>query len=71
MAKSTAAAAAQPSARTFTVTMTLDKTTKNAVRYAEDHAVETEADKIGQVYMQKSAFPDGAPQQVRVIVEAL
>lgn len=65
--------AAQTNGSSFTVTMTLDKTTKNAVRYAEDHATETEADRIGQVYMQKSAFAGQAevPKQVRVTVEVI
>lgn len=55
----------------FTVTMTQDKVTKNAVRFKEDHVTDTEADRIGQLYVQKASFPAGAPQQLRVTVEAL
>lgn len=56
---------------TFTVTMTQDKVTKNAVRFKEDHVSDTEADRIGQLYVQKASFPGGAPQQLRVTVESL
>lgn len=56
---------------TFTVTMTQDKVTKNAVRFKEDHTSDTEADRIGQLYVQKASFPGGAPQQLRVTVESL
>ena len=71
MAKATGTAAAQSSAQTTVVTMTQDKVTKNAVRYKEDHESDTEADKIGQLYVQKATFPNGAPKQVRVTVETL
>jgi hypothetical protein len=74
MAKGTgnATAGAQAPAQTVTtVMMTQDKVTKNAVRYKEDHVDETEADRIGQLYIQKSTFPNGAPKQVRVTVESV
>jgi len=61
----------EPANGTITVTLTQDKVTKNAVRYKEDHATETEADRIGQLYVQKASFPAGAPQQIRVTVESL
>jgi len=64
-------AQASAQAASFTVSMTQDKVTKGAVRYAEDHANETEADKIGQLYVKKSAFAAGAPNQIRVTVEGL
>ncbi len=56
---------------TVTVTMTQDKVTKNAVRFKEDHASDTEPDRIGQLYLQKHNFPNGAPTQIRVTVEAV
>lgn len=63
---------AQSSAQTtVTVMMTQDKVTTNAVRYKEDHADETEADKVGQLYVQKATFPNGAPKQIRVTVESV
>lgn len=72
MAKKTDAggqAAAQTTGRVaFTVEMTLDKTTKNAVRYSEVE-VEGQAPKIGQLYVQKHAVP-GQPENIRVTVEA-
>jgi len=67
----TAQAAAQAASSLFTVSMTQDKVTKGAVRYTEDHVTETEADKIGQLYVKKSAFASGAPNQIRVTVEGL
>lgn len=71
MAKNTDKGAQTSAQASFTVTMTQDKVTKGCVRFKEDHANETEPDRIGQLYVQKSAFPAGAPQQVRVNVEAL
>lgn len=62
-------APAQTTGRTaFTVEMTLDKLTKNAVRYSEVE-VEGQAPRIGQLYVQKHAVP-GQPQTIRVTVEA-
>jgi len=55
----------------FEVVMSQDKVTKNAVRYKELHATETEPDRIGQLYLQKHNFPNGAPQEIRVQVETL
>jgi hypothetical protein len=68
MAKTQAATVATGAIR---VTMTQDKVTKNAVRYKEDHEREDQADLVGQLYLQKAAFPNGAPQKIAVAVQAL
>ena len=52
---------------TFTVDMTLEKTTKNALRYNEDE-VKGVAPRIGQLYVQKHALP-GAPEHISVTVD--
>jgi len=52
------------------VLMTQDKVTKNSIRYAEVHESDTEADKIGQLYVQKATFaPKAAPKSIYVTVE--
>lgn len=43
---------------TFTVNMTLDKETKNSLRFQEDK-VEGVAPKVGTQYLQKHAIPTG------------
>jgi hypothetical protein len=50
-----------------TVELTLVKTTKNTFRYegADEDAA------IGDVYVAKTAFPEGAPQTIRLTIEAV
>lgn len=56
-----------------TVTMVQDKVTKNAIRFQEQHANETDADLIGQLYVQKATFGGmglkEAPKTIKVTVE--
>lgn len=51
----------------FKVAMSLDKTTKNALRYQEAE-VKGQAPRIGQLYIQKHALPD-SPDTISVTVE--
>jgi hypothetical protein len=52
----------------WTIVMSLERVTKNAVRYQEEHVVDTEPDRVGQLYLQKHNFPKGAPQRIVVTI---
>ena len=51
----------------FTVTMRKERDTKNAVRFQEVK-VEGQPEKIGAQYIQKTAFGNGAPEEIKIEV---
>lgn len=53
---------------TITITMELEKETKNTVRYTEK--TEGKPPAIGTLYIQKWATSPDTPQTIRVVVEA-
>jgi hypothetical protein len=69
--KNTQAQATAPakSHKEIVVTMTKDKTTKNAVRYQEDE-VKGQAPQIGTLYVQKHALPD-EPEKIEAVITVL
>jgi hypothetical protein len=73
-ATATKAPTTKPASVTFTITATQDRVTKNAVRYQEDVpagvAPEAHVQKIGQIYLQKSAL-GGAPKRISLVVEVI
>ncbi len=55
----------------FTITLTLDKETKGAVRYKEDgmDPSDPHSYKVGTMYVRKSALSQPYPQRLTVVVQ--
>lgn len=62
-----AGAKAVKATEVLTINFTLEKETKNALRYAEDGATSENRGKIGTLYIQKTTLPD-TPTQIVVTV---
>lgn len=53
----------------FTATFTIDKDTRNTIRYAEE--AEGQRPVVGMLYVQKAELPEPSPKRVRVTIQVL